>query len=59
MGGTEGTTSSSGDDGGRSGYDVTRAATVGASTKFEFFVAFGIMMGVDDLECVEELEIKI
>ncbi|KAK8034819.1 hypothetical protein PG993_009814 [Apiospora rasikravindrae] len=46
MGGTEGTASGSDDDGGRSGYDVTRTATMNASTKFEFFAAFGIMMSI-------------
>lgn len=45
MGGNEGPKpSSGGDDGGRSGYDVTRVATNSTLAKAAFFVAFGIMM---------------
>ncbi|KAK6834223.1 hypothetical protein PG987_008917 [Apiospora arundinis] len=44
MGGTEISSSSSGDDGGRSGYDVTRMATKAMLAKAAFFAAFGIMM---------------
>ncbi|KAK8031219.1 hypothetical protein PG990_000953 [Apiospora arundinis] len=45
MGGTEISSSNSGDDGGRSGYDVTCMATKAMLAKAAFFVAFGIMMG--------------
>ncbi|KAK8136707.1 hypothetical protein PG984_004647 [Apiospora sp. TS-2023a] len=44
MGGSESSNSGSGDDGGRSGYDVTRTASIITFTKVEFFLAFGIMM---------------
>lgn len=44
MGGSEGSNSGSGDDGGRSGYDVTRTDPIITFTKVEFFMAFGIIM---------------
>ncbi|KAK7953560.1 hypothetical protein PG996_014452 [Apiospora saccharicola] len=49
MGGSESSNSGSGDDGGRSGYDVTRTASIVTFTKVELFLVFGIMLihGVD------------